>query len=139
MAGLLTAASCQKKEDSSKNPDHTTEAALEQTQAEAAFDEARRTDTTGFAIARTGVEKIIADNKERIAEFRVKANAASAEERAKLNSEIDKLETRNNQLMDELTKFQEKTDEDLREFVSKVNADAAKMQEDINTYRKDHY
>lgn len=139
LTATLTAISCQKKEEKTTNPDEVVEASIQQSEADAAYDEARSNDTTGIDIARTGAEKIIADNQERIAEFRLKANAAAGDEKKKLNDEIDKLEVRNNQIRDELAKFQEKTDSNLKDFVSKLNKDAAKMQEDVEKYRKDHY
>src|SRR4051812_26102934 len=103
---LVTAVGC--KSDTKDARDKIEEASAEQAEATAEYENAKATDTSDYAILKAGTKKLIADNDKRIAEFRVKANAETADNKAKYNAQIDKLEARNNQLKSDLDQFGDK-------------------------------
>lgn len=115
--------------------DDLQEAQQEQAKAQAEYDATQATDTSDYAKLKAGTKKILADNERRIAEFKVKLAAESAESRKKLQTQIDSLEARNERLSRQLDDYKAEGKTQWEAFKARVEKNADDIERDLDAYK----
>ncbi len=118
--------------------EEVTEARQEQAEANAKADAAEADTLSDYAKLKAKTSSLIADNKTRIAEFKVKLKTESAANRAKFEKQIDALEARNEELQKDLDNWADKGKEGWDAFKTRVQKSVDDINKDIDDYKKDH-
>lgn len=114
------------------------DAKQEQAEANAKADAAQHDSLSDYARLKAETNSLIADNKTRIAEFKVKLKTESAVNQVKFQKQIDDLEAKNEELQKDLDNWAEKGKERWDAFRDRVNKSVKDINDDINDYKKEH-
>jgi transketolase len=102
------------------------------------LNEAKYENASDYVQFKEATKVVIAENETRIAEFKVKLKAESAENKAKWQSKVDALEKRNNELKDDIDDFKEGASENWNDFKNRIEKSKNDIDADIEAYKKEH-
>lgn len=114
------------------------DAKQEQAEANAKADAVQNESLSDYAKLKAETSSLIADNKTRIAEFKVKLKTESAANQAKFEKQIDALEAKNEALQKDLDNWADKGKEGWDAFKTRVQKSVDDINKDIDDYKKDH-
>ncbi|AWA30142.1 hypothetical protein HYN48_08645 [Flavobacterium magnum] len=136
---VMLLASCKNEpKDIDDAKEDVIEARQDQQAATEKADAAQTDSVSDYARLKAETNKLIADNKTRIAEFKVKLKTESATNQAKFQKQIDKLEARNEELQQDLDSWADKGKERWDAFKSRVAKSVEDINKDIDDYKKEH-
>jgi hypothetical protein len=102
------------------------------------LNESKYENASDYAQFKKATKVVIAENETRIAEFKVKLQAESAENKAKWQAKVDALEKRNDQLEDDIDDFKDGAKEDWNTFKMRIDKSKKDIDADIEAYKKEH-
>ncbi|WP_291083917.1 hypothetical protein [Flavobacterium sp. BFFFF1] len=138
-AVALVMASCKNSKDEVKEArEDVNDVKQEQIEAAADANAAKSDSVSDYAKLKAETNKLIADNKTRIAEFKVKLKTESAANQKKFQAQIDQLEAKNEVLQNDLDNWTEKRKVDWNAFKSRVQKSVDDINKDIDDYKEAH-
>ena len=102
------------------------------------LNEAKYENASDYEQFKAATKLVIAENETRIAEFKVKLKAETAENKAKWESKVDALEKRNKQLENDIDDFKDGAKEDWNAFKNRIEKSNNDIDADIEAYKKEH-
>ncbi|WP_146185077.1 guided entry of tail-anchored proteins factor 1 [Flavobacterium pallidum] len=136
---LMLLGSCKNEsKDIEDAKDDVIEARQDEQIAKEQADAAQTDSVSDYARLKAETNKLIADNKTRIAEFKVKLKTESAANQAKFEKQIDKLEAKNEELQKDLDNWANKGKERWDAFKERVQKSVDDVNKDIDDYKKEH-
>lgn len=118
--------------------DDLKEAQQERAEAQSEYDATQASDTSDYAKLKAGTKKIIADNEQRIAEFKVRLAKENAESRKKLQTQIDSLEARNERLGKQLDAYKAEGEAKWDAFKTRIQKSVDDIERDMDDYNDKH-
>lgn len=125
----------EKVEDAQEN---VVDAKENEMDAQQDLNEAKYENASDYTQFKEATKVVIAENETRIAEFKVKLQAESAENKAKWQTKVDALEKRNDQLENDVDNFKEDTKENWNDFKNRIEKSKNDINADIEAYKKEH-
>lgn len=114
------------------------EAREDEMDAQQDVNEARYDNASDYERFKADTKLVIAENETRIAEFKVKLKADTAENQKLYKEKIDMLEQRNDQLEDDIDDFKEGASEDWNAFRTRIEKSRDDINADIEAYKREH-
>lgn len=102
------------------------------------LNEAKYENASDYEQFKEATKLTIAENETRIAEFKVKLKAESAENQKMYQANVDMLEKKNDQLKDDINDFKEGAEQDWNEFKTRIQKSKNDIDADIEAYKREH-
>ncbi len=125
----------EKVEDAQEN---VVDAKENEMDAQQDLNEAKYENASDYTQFKEATKVVIAENETRIAEFKLKLQAESAENKAKWQTKVDALEKRNDQLENDIDNFKEDANENWNDFKNRIEKSKNDINADIEAYKKEH-
>ena len=114
------------------------DAKMDEMDAQQDLTEAKYENASDYEQFKAATKVVIAENETRIAEFKVKLKAESAENKAKWQAHVDASEKRNDQLEDDIDDFKDGASETWTDFKNRIEKSKNDINADIEAYKKEH-
>ena len=102
------------------------------------LNEAKYENASDYMQFKEATKLVIAENETRIAEFKVKIKAESAEKQKMYQEKIDAIEKRNDQLEEDIDDFKDDASENWNDFKNRIEKSKNDIEADIEAYKREH-
>ena len=138
LSGILFTSCKSNEEKVDDAQENVVDAKENEMDAQQDLNEAKYENASDYVQFKEATKVLIAENETRIAEFKVKLQAESAENKAKWQTKVDALEERNEKLKSDIDDFKEGASENWTDFKNRIEKSKNDIDADIEAYKKEH-
>jgi hypothetical protein len=134
IAGIILT-SCKSKDEKAEDVTIAKDSII---QASEDLNKVKSDSISDYAMLKAKTSKLVAENEQKIAEFKMKLKMEASEKQEELQEIINKLEVKNSELKKDLETYTEAGKEKWEAFKERVQKSVDDINKDIENYKKEH-